>query len=82
MDIFEREEMLIGKEAVKGLSRKKVALFGVGGVGAVVGEILARSGVGTIAAIDNDKHKQADNSVAYYGRTLKDGSFGRKAQRY
>lgn len=55
MDIFEREEMLIGKEAVKGLSRKKVALFGVGGVGAVVGEILARSGVGTIAAIDSDR---------------------------
>ena len=54
MDIFEREEMLIGKEAVKGLSRKKVALFGVGGVGAVVGEILARSGVGTIAVVDSD----------------------------
>ena len=54
MDIFEREKMLIGDEAVKRLSGAKVALFGVGGVGGYVAEILARAGVGTIAVVDND----------------------------
>lgn len=52
---FIREAMLIGKEAVKKLSASKVALFGVGGVGASAAEALARGGIGEIHLIDNDK---------------------------
>lgn len=54
MNIFEREEMLIGKDAVEKLQKSKVVIFGVGGVGGYVAEILARGGVGTIAVVDND----------------------------
>lgn len=51
---FEREAMLIGEEALSVLSRSRVALFGVGGVGAAAAEALARGGVGIIELIDND----------------------------
>lgn len=54
MNIFEREEMLIGKDAVGKLQKAKVVVFGVGGVGGYVAEILARGGIGTIAVVDND----------------------------
>lgn len=37
------------------LSRSRVAVFGVGGVGGYVCEALARSGVGSFDLIDNDK---------------------------
>ena len=46
--------MLIGKEAMEKLRGSRVALFGVGGVGAAVAEALARGGIGAIDLIDND----------------------------
>lgn len=51
---FERTAMLLGEEALNVLSKKRVAVFGVGGVGGYVVEALARSGVGAIDLIDND----------------------------
>ena len=51
---FEREAMLLGEDAVARLSRCRVALFGVGGVGSYAAEALARSGVGEIELIDHD----------------------------
>ena len=51
---FSRTEMLIGADAVEKLSRSRVAVFGVGGVGGFVVEALARAGVGAIDLIDND----------------------------
>lgn len=51
---FSREELLIGKDAIEVLKNSRVAVFGVGGVGGFVVEILARCGVGTIDVIDND----------------------------
>ncbi len=51
---FERTELLLGKEAVEKLKSKRVAVFGVGGVGGYVCEALARSGVGELDIIDND----------------------------
>ena len=47
-DIFQRTEMLLGKEAVAALAGCHVAVFGVGGVGGYAVEVLARSGVGAI----------------------------------
>ncbi len=52
--MFSRSELLIGSEAVKALSNKSVAVFGVGGVGGYVAEMLARSGVGEIHLFDSD----------------------------
>ena len=54
MEIFQREEILIGKENVEILNNKKVLLFGCGGVGSFVLEGLARAVVGTIDLVDKD----------------------------
>ena len=51
---FLRTEMLIGKSAVDALSTKKVAVFGLGGVGSYAAEAIARSGVGSVELIDAD----------------------------
>lgn len=52
---FARTEMLIGPEGVDILSRSRVAVFGIGGVGGYVCEALVRSGVGEFDLIDSDK---------------------------
>lgn len=53
-DIYQRTELLLGKEAVEKLKNARVAVFGVGGVGGFSVEALARAGVGAIDLIDND----------------------------
>lgn len=50
-----RTVLLIGEEGIEKLKKARVAVFGVGGVGGFVAEALARSGVGNIDLIDNDK---------------------------
>lgn len=52
---FSRTELLLGKESMQKLEQSRVAVFGVGGVGGYTVEALARSGVGTIDLIDDDK---------------------------
>ena len=52
---FSRTELLLGKEAMNRLEDARVAVFGIGGVGGYVCEALARSGVGKLDLIDNDK---------------------------
>ncbi|MBO4458883.1 MAG: tRNA threonylcarbamoyladenosine dehydratase [Butyrivibrio sp.] len=51
---FSRTELLLGSEAVENLSKKRVAIFGVGGVGGYVCEALVRSGIGAFDICDND----------------------------
>ena len=51
---FSRTELLLGKESVERLSKKKAAIFGIGGVGGYVAEGLARSGIGKFYLIDSD----------------------------
>ncbi len=52
---FSRTALLLGEEAIERLQNARVAVFGVGGVGGYTAEALARSGVGSIDLIDNDK---------------------------
>ena len=54
-DRFSRTELLIGKAALDRLKAARVAIFGIGGVGGNAAEALARSGVGAIDLIDDDK---------------------------
>ena len=55
MEQFEREALLIGREGVGKLRSKRVALFGIGGVGGYVAEALIRCGVGSLDFYDNDQ---------------------------
>ncbi len=54
MDIFSRTELLIGAEGMARLKSARVAVFGIGGVGGYVCEMLARSGIYNIALFDSD----------------------------
>ena len=49
-----RTRMLLGDAALDKLRRSRVAVFGLGGVGAYAVEALARSGLGALELIDND----------------------------
>jgi len=51
---FSRSEMLIGAEALQTLKNSKVAVFGIGGVGAFAVEALTRAGLGSFVLIDDD----------------------------
>ncbi len=53
-EIFSRTALLIGEDSLNKLNNKKIALFGVGGVGSYVAEALARCGVGHLTIVDKD----------------------------
>jgi len=54
-DQFSRTQLLFGREGMERLRAARVAVFGVGGVGGYAVEALARSGVGALDLIDDDK---------------------------
>ena len=51
---FERTKMMFKDEGMEKIYNSKVAIFGVGGVGGYVAEMLARSGVSTFYLFDPD----------------------------
>ena len=55
MEEFSRIEQLLGHDAMKKLTKARVAIFGIGGVGGYVAEALARCGVGALDLIDSDE---------------------------
>ena len=52
---FSRSELIFGKDAMERLKNARVAVFGIGGVGGYTVEALARSGVGALDLVDDDK---------------------------
>ena len=52
---FERTELLLGREAMCRLADSRVAVFGLGGVGGYAVEALARSGIGALDLVDDDR---------------------------
>lgn len=52
---FDRICLTFGFENVEKLSRARVIVFGIGGVGSFAAEALVRSGIGAIDIVDNDK---------------------------
>ena len=52
---FSRTQLLLGPEAMQKLSHSRVAVFGIGGVGGYTVEALARSGIGALDLIDDDR---------------------------
>ena len=55
LDQFSRTRLLLGHEGMDKLKNARVAVFGIGGVGGYAVEALARSGVGALDLIDDDK---------------------------
>jgi tRNA threonylcarbamoyladenosine dehydratase len=53
--IFQRTELLLGKEKLDKLSEKKVIIFGIGGVGSWCAESLVRTGISRLTIVDSDK---------------------------
>lgn len=65
---FSRTELLIEEEGLERLRNATVMVLGVGGVGSHCIEALARSGVGTLILVDNDKVSLTNinrQSIAY-----------------
>ncbi|MBF0366517.1 MAG: tRNA threonylcarbamoyladenosine dehydratase [Oligoflexia bacterium] len=58
--IFERTELLLGKENFSHLTRAHVAIIGLGGVGSYALETLARSGIGALTLFDDDTVKESN----------------------
>ncbi len=54
-DIYNRTEIIFGKENIEKIKNSKVCICGIGGVGSFSMEALARIGVGHITIIDKDK---------------------------
>lgn len=54
IDQFSRTRLIYGENEINKLRNKRVAIFGIGGVGGYVCESLARSGIYNFTLIDND----------------------------
>ena len=52
---FSRTQLLFGEAGMQRLFAARVAVFGIGGVGGYTVEALARSGIGTLDLIDDDR---------------------------
>lgn len=52
---FSRTQLLLGEKAMEDLKNKRVAIFGIGGVGGYVCEALVRTGVGHFDLVDDDQ---------------------------
>lgn len=57
---FSRTAKFLGENSIVTLSRCRVAVFGIGGVGGYVAEALARAGVGAIDLVDSDKVSESN----------------------
>lgn len=54
LEQFQRTQMLIEEEGLEKLSKAKIAIFGIGGVGSYVAEGLIRVGITNFILVDND----------------------------
>ena len=52
---FSRTQLIYGPEVMAHFASCRVAVFGIGGVGGYVVEALARTGIGALDLIDNDR---------------------------
>jgi tRNA A37 threonylcarbamoyladenosine dehydratase len=61
-EVYHRQSLLFGAVGQDQLARAKVGLIGLGGVGSLINEWLARLGVGEIVAVDFDKIEPSNRS--------------------
>ena len=78
-DQYSRTQLLLGKEAMEKLHNSRVAVFGIGGVGGYTVEALARSGVGALDLIDDErKWAQTETDPKVGRQRLENDSIRRK----
>src|SRR5665647_3344648 len=53
--IFQRTELLLGKERMEKIMSKNIIIFGIGGVGSWCAESLIRSGIQRLTIVDSDR---------------------------
>lgn len=53
--LFNRQELLLGSEAMERIARAKVIILGTGGVGGWCAESLVRSGISHLTIVDSDR---------------------------
>ncbi len=53
--IFQRTELLLGKERMDVMAQQRVIIFGIGGVGSWCAESLVRSGIRNLTIVDSDR---------------------------
>ena len=53
--IFQRTELLFGKEKMDDIAEKRVIILGIGGVGSWCAESLIRSGIHHLTIVDSDR---------------------------
>jgi molybdopterin/thiamine biosynthesis adenylyltransferase len=70
-DAFDRQVRLFGRQGQLELSRCRVAIVGLGGIGSLVAEYLARLGVGGFVLIDPDAI-ESSNLSRVVGATFRD----------
>jgi len=66
--MHKRQITLLGKEAQEKLELSKVAVVGIGGLGSVAAELLARAGVGNLLLIDNDIVEECNLGRQFFSR--------------
>lgn len=59
-DIFDRNIGLLSDSEQEKLKNSSVAVFGVGGLGGIISEVLVRSGVGHLKIIDKDRFETSN----------------------
>jgi hypothetical protein len=71
LDVFARQSLFLGEAGQAIFRRSKVAIIGLGGIGSLVSEYLARLGVGAIVLIDPDR-LETSNISRVIGSRLND----------
>ena len=61
-DVYHRQSLLFGAVGQEELRKAKIGIIGLGGVGSLINEWLARLGVGAIVAVDFDRIEPSNRS--------------------
>ena len=69
----ERTELLMGKEALRKLASSHVLVVGLGGVGGILAEMLARAGIGEMTIIDGDQVQSTNRNRQVIAFTSTEG---------
>lgn len=82
MDRFTRVRWLLGDEKFAKLQKAKILVCGVGGVGGICVDALARSGVGHITIIDKDTFDITNQNRQIYSEAVGEAKVGEFAKIY